>query len=157
MANPIFATALMKNPPEKFTTFWQKIFRKVFPVIIVWLGYFFLGRLGTLFALPPGYGTAVFPASGFALFAVLKYGSAIWPGILIGSFSLNAWVTLSNQNATFFSYLPTGLGIGLGAYLEALAGAYLLKKLTGTQDPFEKVKNILVFIIFSSTKSSSTK
>ena len=125
------------------------------PVIIISLAYFILGRLGTLLALPPGYGTAVFPASGLALFAVLRYGPIIWPGILIGSFSLNAWVTLTNQNSSFINYLPTGLGIGLGACLEALMGAYLLKKLTDSRDPLSSVKNILVFIIISSFASST--
>ncbi len=151
----IFSTALLKSTYEKFNALSQKIFRSGSPVFLIFLSYFILGRLGTLLALPPGYGTAIFPASGLALFAILRYGPNLWPGILLGSFSLNAWVTLTNQNSSFIDFLPTGLGIGLGACLEALVGAYLLKKLTGSQDPFANVKNILVFIILSTFASST--
>jgi PAS domain S-box-containing protein len=150
-----FSTKIIKNSPEIFNDLSQEISKKVFPVVLISLGYFILGRLGTLLAIPPGYSTAVFPASGLALFAVLRYGTTIWPGILIGSFSLNAWITLTNPSSSFINYLPTGLGVGLGACLEALVGAYLLKKITGSQNPFASVKNILVFIVFSSFVSST--
>ncbi|MBT5470169.1 MAG: PAS domain S-box protein [Nitrospina sp.] len=151
----MISTKLLKKNSEFFNINFDSVIRSWAPVIIISLAYFILGRLGTLLALPPGYGTAVFPASGLALFAVLRYGPIIWPGILIGSFSLNAWVTLTNQNSSFINYLPTGLGIGLGACLEALMGAYLLKKLTDSRDPLSSVKNILVFIIISSFASST--
>jgi integral membrane sensor domain MASE1 len=151
----LISTKLLKKNSEFFNINFDSVIRSWAPVIIISLAYFILGRLGTLLALPPGYGTAVFPASGLALFAVLRYGPIIWPGILIGSFSLNAWVTLTNQNSSFINYLPTGLGIGLGACLEALMGAYLLKKLTDSRDPLSSVKNILVFIIISSFASST--
>ncbi|MBT5541082.1 MAG: PAS domain S-box protein [Alphaproteobacteria bacterium] len=145
----IFSEHIWKKP-EFLKNLLATKFRTWVLVFAISLGYFLLGRLGTLLAMPPGYSTAVFPASGLALFAVLRYGPTIWPGILIGSFSLNAWITFTNQNFSFINYIPTGLGIGAGACFEALAGAYLLKKMTGSQDPFASVKNILVFIVFSS-------
>ncbi|NIQ04101.1 MAG: hypothetical protein GWM98_30140, partial [Nitrospinaceae bacterium] len=47
--------------------------------------YFIAGWLGTQWALPPGYATAVFPASGIALAGILGWGYRVWPGILLGS------------------------------------------------------------------------
>ena len=48
--------------------------------------YYVVGRLGLLLAIPPGYATAVWPASGIALAGALLYGYRIWPGILLASF-----------------------------------------------------------------------
>ena len=116
--------------------------------------YFVAGRLGTLLALPPGYSTAVFPASGIALFAILRYGYKIWPGILIGSFLLNGSISVLQQNMTLIKFTPIGLSIGFGASAEALAGGYFLYKFTKSSNPFYQVKNVFIFIVFSSGVSS---
>ena len=116
--------------------------------------YFIAGRLGTLLAMPPGYSTALFPASGIALFAILRYGYKIWPGILIGSFLLNGFISVLQQNVSLIKFIPIGLSIGLGASGEALIGAYFLYRLTKSSDPFYQIKNIFVFIVFSSGVSS---
>ncbi len=128
----------------------------VLPIAGLAIVYFIAGRLGTLLALPPGYSTALFPASGFAMFAVLRYGYKIWPGILIGSFLLNGSISVLQQNLSILKYIPIGITIGLGASAEALIGAYFLFKFTKSNDPFYQIKNIFIFIIFSSGISSLT-
>ena len=50
------------------------------------LAYYVAGKLGLLLAIPPGYATAIWPASGIALGGTLLFGRRVWPGILIGSF-----------------------------------------------------------------------
>ena len=42
--------------------------------------YVILGRLGLLFALPPGYATAIFLPAGLAVAAIFVAGSASLPG-----------------------------------------------------------------------------
>ena len=116
--------------------------------------YFVAGRLGTLLAMPPGYSTALFPASGIALFAILRYGYKIWPGILIGSFLLNASISVLQQNMSLIKFIPIGVSIGLGASGEALLGTYFLYLFTKSNDPFYQVKNTFIFIILSSGVSS---
>lgn len=77
--------------------------------------YILVGRLGTLLALPPGYATAVFPASGIALTGVLCLGYRVWPGILCGSFFMNLWISIeAAQSFSLARFLPAGIGIGLG-------------------------------------------
>ena len=49
------------------------------------------GKLGLLLAVPPGYATIIWPASGIALGMLLVHGARLWPGVLLGSFLLNAW------------------------------------------------------------------
>jgi PAS domain S-box-containing protein len=126
----------------------------ILPIASLAIIYFIAGRLGTLLALPPGYSTALFPASGFALFAILRYGYKIWPGILIGSFFLNGSISVMQQNLPLTNFLPIGISIGLGASGEALLGAYFLQRFTKSWDPFYQIKNISIFIIFSSLISS---
>ena len=56
--------------------------------------YYVIGRLGLLLAIPPGYATAVWPASGVALAGTLLFGYRVWPGILLGSFLINLRTSL---------------------------------------------------------------
>src|SRR5687768_10629718 len=89
--------------------------------------YIVSGKLGLLFAPPPGFVTVIWPASGIALGMLLVYGWRLWPGVLIGSFLLN----LSNAGlpADFTweqvfapAHLVASLAIAAGATLQALLG-----------------------------------
>ncbi|MBI4383574.1 MAG: MASE1 domain-containing protein [Nitrospinae bacterium] len=118
--------------------------------------YILVGRLGTLLALPPGYATAVFPASGIALAGVLCLGYRVWPGILFGSFFMNLWISIEGaQSFSLIRFLPAGIGIGLGAAGEAVAGAYLYRRLAESENPLSRTKSIVVLILFSAGLSSA--
>lgn len=119
------------------------------------IAYFVAGRLGTLLALPPGYATAIFPASGLALAALLWKGTGLWPGILLGSFCMNAWVSFSNSpDFSLFQFFPVGISIGLGACGEAVLGVYFLRRFAGSNDPLKRVKNVVVFLVYCGLISS---
>jgi hypothetical protein len=70
-----------------------------FHTIIMILGtaatYYVTGRLGLLYAIPPGYATAIWLPSGIALGAILIGGYRVWPGILLG----NADFQITEQDA----------------------------------------------------------
>src|ERR687887_679084 len=68
-------------------------------LIAIAAAYYAVGRLSLLLAIPPGYATAVFPASGIALAAALLRGYRVWPGILLGSFLINVWTSLDTASA----------------------------------------------------------
>jgi integral membrane sensor domain MASE1 len=53
-------------------------------LIAIAAAYYALGRLSLLLAIPPGYATAVWPASGIALAATLLRSYRVWPGIFLG-------------------------------------------------------------------------
>jgi PAS domain S-box-containing protein len=119
------------------------------------LAYFVTGRLGTLLALPSGYATAIFPASGLALAALMSRGLGLWPGILLGSFCMNAWITSSNSpDFSLLQFFPVGISIGLGASIEAILGVYILRRFTGSNDLLGRVKNVIVFLVFSGLAAS---
>ncbi|HZR67823.1 MAG TPA: MASE1 domain-containing protein [Burkholderiales bacterium] len=84
------------------------------------LVYYAGARLG--FALAPNGDqvTAVWPPTGIALAAVLRFGLRAAPGVLVGAFAANAGV-----NEPWL----VAAGIGVGNTLEAVAGAALLRRL----------------------------
>ena len=53
-------------------------------VAIVTILYGLVGWLGLLLAVPPGYATVLWPASGIAVAALLLFGPGLWPGVLLG-------------------------------------------------------------------------
>ena len=98
-------------------------------VALVATAYFAAGRLGLLLAIPPGYATAVSPASGIALAAVLLLGRAALPGIALGSFLVNSPTGWSA--ADFLGSIGVPATIAAGAMLQAAAGAWLARRWVG--------------------------
>jgi PAS domain S-box-containing protein len=94
--------------------------------------YILTGKLGLLLAVPPGYATLIWPASGIAVGMLLVHGSRLWPGVLIGSFLLNA-----DQGGVFVAdgwprtELLAAFCIAVGSTLQALAGRAVLTRLFG--------------------------
>src|SRR5215471_13551671 len=93
-----------------------------YPVQVALLAavYFGAAKLGLSKAFVAEQVTAVWPPTGIALAALLLFGYRAWPGITLGAFVANATTTAP---------LATALGISLGNTLEALAGAWLLRRL----------------------------
>ncbi|MGE5816858.1 MAG: CHASE domain-containing protein [Deltaproteobacteria bacterium] len=91
--------------------------------------YYIVGKLGLLLAISPGFATAVWPASGIALAGTLLFGYRVWPGILLGSFLTNISTCLEITGAASIQ-LAIGLAtsIGIGAALQAMAGAFLIRR-----------------------------
>jgi PAS domain S-box-containing protein len=87
---------------------------------IVALIYFGAARLGLLMAFSHKNVSPVWPPSGFALAALLVRGTRLWPAITLGAFLANYLTGLA---------APTALAIGIGNTLEAVMGAYLLRRL----------------------------
>ncbi len=108
--------------------------------------YFLAGRLGLLLAIPPGYATAIFPPAGFALAALLLYGNGIWPGILLGSFALN--LSMAPHFESVFSNTGlVALSIAIGATIQGLFGAALIRRFVGFPAPLAEEWEIFKFFM----------
>lgn len=87
------------------------------------LCYLAAAKASLLFAIPPGYATAVWPPAGIALAALLLHGVRIWPGVWLGAVLANFSVDQS---------LPLATTIATGNTLEAMCAALLVNRLIGS-------------------------
>ncbi|HEY6464417.1 MAG TPA: MASE1 domain-containing protein [Candidatus Acidoferrales bacterium] len=104
------------------------------------LVYFLAGKLGLALAFVHPSSSAIWPASGIALAALLIFGDHVWPGVLIGAFFVN-WTTLGTP--------ASSLAIAIGNTLEAVMGAYLVRRFANSRNAFDHVWDTLKFDLFA--------
>ncbi len=107
--------------------------------------YVVSARLGLRLDAVSGFATLVWPAAGIALGALLLFGYRMWPGIVVGALVTNLGIGASPAVACWIS---------LGSTLEALAGAWALKRLTGGYPSFARVRDVLVLIVLAAFASA---
>src|SRR5438046_6967711 len=97
-------------------------------LIAIAAAYYAVGRLSLLLAIPPGYATAVWPAAGIALACTLLFGYRVLPGIWLGSFLVNVPTSFDGGAAAMDHGLLVASSIGLGAVIESMLGAFLVRR-----------------------------
>lgn len=121
-------------------------FRTLLTILVLAIIYYLSGNLGLLLAIPPGFATALWPASGFALAGVLLAGPRVLPGVFLGSFIVNF------QN---WDWVFTPLAIGstsvtaLGAALQTWIGYILIKRYVGDCCKLEDESDVLKFFLIA--------
>jgi len=109
--------------------------------------YYAAARLALILAIPPGYATAVWPAAGVGLVAILVFGYRVWPGILLGHFLANVFTAydVSSLAATVRSVaLP--LTIACGGALQAVCSAALVRRFIGPVIVLQDERQIATFL-----------
>lgn len=101
--------------------------RTALGISLTTIAYFIAGKLGLMSAIPPGYATAVFPPAGIALVAVLLFGRPMAWGVWLGSMLMNVSISIAPE-VGISSALALGGSIGLGAALQALISAELIRR-----------------------------
>ncbi len=98
--------------------------------------YVAAARLGLSLAVLHPSATPVWPPTGIALAALLLLGRGAWPGIFLGAFAANWWVS---------GALAPSLGIAVGNTLEAVVGAWLVERYAGGRHAFESARGVFLF------------
>src|SRR5688572_27799609 len=88
-------------------------------------------------AIPPGYASPIWPASGVALAVLLLAGNRLWPGIWIGSAAANLSIEGSLVSAAI---------IATGSTVQALAGAALMRRHVGAGPRFRRAEEVVKFV-----------
>ena len=101
--------------------------RRAAALLLLSAAYFTTAKLGLLLAVVHASATAVWPPTGIALAALLLLGYGAWPAIAVGAFL---------ANITTHGTLATCAGIATGNTLEALAGAWLVRRFAHGRDAF---------------------
>jgi len=117
------------------------------PVLGIAFAYFATGKLGLLLAIPPGYATAVWLPSGIALAGLLLCGLRASPGVLLGSFLVNVGVSFdASSTAAILKSLLIATSIGTGATLQAVAGAFLVRRFVGLPSALDNEADVGKFL-----------
>ena len=103
-------------------------------LLLIAAAYVAAARFGFTFALATKEVTAVWPATGIAMAALLLCGYRVWPGIWLGAFISNA-----------FSAEPawTAAAIATGNTAAPVLGKFLLQRF-GFQNAIERVRDVLL-------------
>ncbi len=109
--------------------------------------YFTLARLSLLLAIPPGYASAIWPAAGLALAAVLLWGYRVWFGVWLGSFAANLWTALNAGNAILSLPTVSAAVIASGAALQTVFGAYLVFRFVGSPLNLCRLRDVVRFLL----------
>jgi len=113
--------------------------RHLLVIALLGLVYFFAAKASLAFAIPPGYATAIWPPSGIALAALLLGGTALWPGVWLGSFAANYAVQGGLVAPAVIATAST-----LGVY----AIAALIERHLGVPRRFLRVRQVGAFVGF---------
>jgi len=136
----------MRPENEKTNTHWL---HSAGVMIITAVIYFATARLSLLLAVGNTNATSVWPPSGIALAVLLLWGYRMGPAVLLGAFFANA-LALKGSGLTPVSYLAVSLTTAVGNMLEGMIGAWFIRRFAGTENPFNTMKSLFVFIIFGS-------
>ena len=113
---------------------------------LTFVGYVATGLVALTLAIPPGYASPLYPAAGVAIASVLVFGRRMLPAIALGAFCVNMSLALQHR-AFSAATLPLPLVIALGASLQALVGAELVKRRVQQPLSLSEPRDVLVFLL----------
>ncbi len=116
--------------------------------IIVLAAYSVAGLVVVLFGIGPAKISPIYPPAGIAVAATLLLGPRILPAVFLGQFC-NGFPLLSLPQTTVATYALANSGTGVGSILEALIALGMLRALAGTWHPFDRARNVVVFLVGS--------
>jgi len=131
---------------QRGTWSWAGILGRVAALAILAVTYGIAGKLGLRLAFVHASATAVWPPTGIALAALLVRGYRLWPSILLGAFLVN--VTTAGS-------VGTSMGIATGNTLEAILGAYLVKRFANGLRTLDLAQDVFKFTLLAGIVSTT--
>jgi diguanylate cyclase (GGDEF)-like protein/PAS domain S-box-containing protein len=107
--------------------------------------YVALAKLGFTMAFTADQVTLVWPPTGLSLAALLLLGVGVWPGILLGAFI---------ANLTTHEPLAVASCIAIGNTLEALLGAWLIRRFVRPANATNSLRYILGLVVLGAMVST---
>jgi integral membrane sensor domain MASE1 len=115
-------------------------------IAVLAAAYYGSAKLGLSFAFETASVTAIWPPTGLALAALVLWGHRLWLGVAIGAFLANSWTDIS---------LAATIGITCGNTLEAIVGAYLLRRVARFRPTLERVRDVLALVVLAGAVSTA--
>ena len=144
-ADRMLAKSWTEAEPTAFaSTAWRPRLASIAMVLGTAAVYVVAADLGLRLALVADQVTLVWPPTGIALAALLVLGNRLTPGIALGAFV---------ANITHHEPVGTACGIALGNTLEAVVGAWLLRRV-GFDPALERLRDVLALIVLAALGST---
>jgi PAS domain S-box-containing protein len=102
-------------------------------------------KIGIHLSVAHGVITPVWPPAGIALAALVLGGLRLWPAVALGAFV---------SNATTGAAVDVAVVIAAGNTLEALAGAYLLRRFR-FRAALDRVRDVVLFVLLAPIASTT--
>ncbi|KHF25912.1 PAS S-box/diguanylate cyclase domain-containing protein [Solemya velum gill symbiont] len=111
--------------------------QRLIRILLLSLAYFAAGWLGLKIPFTGSHITLVWLPAGIAVAALLRWGSAIWPGIFMGAFLVNLSIG---------STVTLAVGIAMGSTLGSLLASGWLRRV-GFQTSFHQKRDVSMLIV----------
>ena len=131
--------SLSESPPR------ARVARRIAVCVGLAVVYACVARLGLLMDAVSGFATLVWPATGIALAALLRLGLGAWPGIFAGALVVNVWTGAPPLVAA---------GIAVGNTLEAVAGAWAVRRVTGMREVPARLSEAVGLVVLAALGST---
>jgi len=120
--------------------------RRLLQIAVLATLYVVSGWLGLELAFFQENATLIWPPTGFSLAALILVGPRLWPGVLIGAFTLNT----INGSAPVPAFT-----IAVGNTLEAVVGAFVMVRGFDFRPTLERVRDVLALVIVGGVFASA--
>lgn len=112
------------------------------------LSYVVFGWLGLSLAIPPGFATLLWPASGVAIALMIYYGIGLAPGVLLGTFIINCCLgdAVGSDGISVPSVIAAA-GIAASSTVQAAFAALVPRRLFGVPVNLTGPRDLVVFAI----------
>jgi signal transduction histidine kinase len=114
--------------------------------------YLVVGKLGLQLAHVHASVSPVWPATGVALAALLLWGIELWPAIFLGALLVNLTVA---QDASMGIRILQALGIACGNTLEAVAGAWLVRRFANGSKAFLRATDVFKYMFLAGSLATA--
>ncbi len=124
--------------------------KQALKIIILSVSYLAAGKVGLMLAMPPGFASIIWPASGVALALTLMWGYRALPGVFFGAILTNSYIAIDAGNDPFSQVsLIVASGIATGATLQAAFGSFLIRRFIGFPTALERENDIVRFLLLA--------
>jgi PAS domain S-box-containing protein len=123
----------------------QSHVRRRITLALLTVAYIAAGRFGLSLAFVNASASAVWPPTGVAIGALLVLGSEVWPAIALGALVVNLWNS---------GDVASSMAIAAGNTLEALAAAWLTRRLARGRAAFDSTAHVVRFVGIAAVASA---
>jgi signal transduction histidine kinase/CheY-like chemotaxis protein/integral membrane sensor domain MASE1 len=116
-------------------------------LLLLAIGYALVATASLQLSFAHTNATPLWPPSGMAFAAIILLGYRVWPAIMLGAFLANLFTFYLNGQPLSAPMVLASAAISAGNALEALSGAWMLRRFTDPTQPLGQLQNVYKFAL----------